>query len=273
MLCRNLERMLINQEKYKNLNSNFCSIDDKATYNDNLKSMPADWAWRQKEIIYTTNSNGFRTKELTDINWNNYFLSFGDSTVFGIGLSTDLTFTNLVSAQTNIEGINLGIPGCSTDLIYYNLLTFLENAQNNPRFILIVWPNLFRKLWFVPNDPYLWIPELSHSDKKLNDVDNLSVSLSLHQDQLNKEFLYRRKSIQMLCKAKGIKLIDICLPWESRSYSNLDDIKLVSVNVPEKYTIDYFNKDRARDWTKVGGGHYGPLYHEAVSDYVLSCLN
>lgn len=264
--------MLINSEKYKNLNSKFCSVDDENTYYNNLKSMPLDWIWRKKEISYITNSNGFRVKEFENIDWNNYFLAFGDSTTFGVGLSTDLTFTKLISEQTDIEGINLGIPGCSTDLIYYNLLTFLEKAIHNPKFILIVWPNLFRKTWFVSNEPYLWIPELSHSNKQLKEIDDLAVLLSMHQEQLNTEFLYRRKSIQLLCKSSGIKLIDACLPWESRSYSTLDDIRLVSVNVPEKHTIEYFNRDRARDWSKIGGGHYGSLYHEAVADYVISCI-
>jgi|AntAceMinimDraft_12_1070368.scaffolds.fasta_scaffold92314_2 hypothetical protein len=261
--------MLINQSKYKNIDTCYCSIDDEKTYLDNLKRMPMDWIWRTKKINYTTNSDGFRTKEISNINLDNYFLSFGDSTTFGIGLSNEDTYTSLISKSLNVEGINLGIPGAGTDIIYYNFLTFMEHISVNPKFIIIVWPNLFRKSWFREDaDPYLWIPQHNGLDKTMYKFDKLSIDLSMHLHNVNTEFEFRRKCIKMMCDHNSIKLIEIALPWESPLYLNLRDINYIDYTLPKKLSLDYFNLDRARDWTPPDGGHYGPAYHNEILNFL-----
>jgi hypothetical protein len=263
--------MLINQPQYKNINTSYCSIDDEKTFLDNLKRMPPEWRWRTREINYTTNSNGFRTKEISNIELNNYFLSFGDSTTFGIGLANDDTYTSLISKSLNIEGINLGIPGSGTDVIYYNFLTFMENINVAPKFVIIVWPNVFRKSWFQEDtDPYLWIPQHSGLDRTKYKFDKMSTELSMYDHNVKTEFEFRRKSIKMICNYNSIKLIEIALPWESSLYLNLKNINHIDYIPPKKLSLDYFNLDRARDWTPPDGGHYGPVYHNKILELVQS---
>lgn len=263
--------MLISVSKYQNLNSKFVSIDDEETFSQNLKTMPDGWMWRDKEIAYQTNSLGYRAPPIEEINLDNYFLSLGDSNVFGVGLSNEMTFTSLLSARTGINGINLGAIGCSTDFIFSNIINSLETFQKKPKFILIAWPNLYRKTWFVDNDMYFWIPQLSHTDKKFKELDDISVLTSNYEHHVYTEFSYRKRSIEQLCKANGIKLIQFYFPWGSEEAG---DVKKIEVHwgTTQSHSLEYFNTHKARDWSAELGGHYGPLYHQAVSDYAESML-
>ena len=263
--------MLINVSKYQNLNSKFVSMDDEETFKQNLKTMPDGWIWRYKEITYQTNNLGYRAPPIEEINLDNYFLSLGDSNVFGVGLSNELIFTSILSEQTRVNGINLGIPGCSTDFIFSNIINSLEMFHKKPKFVLIAWPNLYRKTWFVENDIYFWIPQLSHTDKNFKELDDISVLTSKYKQHVHTEFVYRKKTIEQLCMSNGIKLIQFYFPWGGEEASDVKKIE-VSWGSTQKHSVEYFNTYKARDWSDKLGGHYGPLYHQAVSDYVVSIL-
>lgn len=263
--------MLISVSKYQNLNSKFVSMDDEETFKQNLKTMPDGWIWRDKEITYQTNSFGYRTLAINDIDVDNYFLSLGDSNVFGVGLSNELIFTSVLSKHTGVNGINLGIPGCSTDFIFSNIVNSLETFQKKPKFILIAWPNLYRKTWFIDNEVYFWIPQLSHMDNKFKDLDDISVLTSKYEQHVYTEFAYRKKSIEQLCTANGIKLVQFYFPWTGGEAKDVKKIEVQWGSV-QTHSLEYFNTHKARDWSAKLGGHYGPLYHQAVSDYAVSML-
>jgi hypothetical protein len=265
--------MAINVSKYQNLNSKFISIDDEETFKQNLKTMPTGWIWRDKEITYQTNNLGYRTSAIQDINVDNYFLSLGDSNVFGVGLSNELNFTSVLSKKIGVNGINLGIPGCSTDFIFSNIINSLDTFQKQPKFILIAWPNLYRKAWFINNEIYFWIPQMSHTDRQFKDLDDISVLTSNYEHHVYTEFAYRKKSIEQLCMANGIKLIQFYFPWIG-SECLANDVKKIEVywESTQDHSLEYFNTHMARDWSAKFGGHFGPLYHQAVSDYAESML-
>ena len=246
-------------------------MDDEETLKQNLKTMPAGWIWRDKEITYRTNSLGYRAPPFEEIRLDNYFLSFGDSNVFGVGLTNDMTFTSVLLKRTGVNGVNLGMPGCSTDFIFSNIVNSLETFQKKPKFILIAWPNLYRKTWFINNDAYFWIPQMSHTDKQFTDLDDISVLTSKHENHVYTEFGYRKKSIEQLCIANNIKLIQFYFPGIG---GEAKDVKKIEVQwgSTQQHSLEYFNTHKARDWSAKLGGHYGPLYHQTVADYVVSEL-
>jgi hypothetical protein len=232
--------------------------------------MPADWIWRNTPIIYKTNSFGYRSKEIGLVDWDNYAIALGDSQTFGVGLSDNLLYHQLVSKRATIDILNLGLPGCSADLICYMTFTFLEKALKNPKFILIVWPEIFRKVWFTKdNDAYIWIAGHHKEIKKYIKFDEVSLTLSLFEKNQFQEFLLRRKSLQMYCKVANIKLIDCCFDIHKDSY--LTDVDVINVPPVENKSIEYYNNYCARDYTETGG-HAGPIYHSTTANYIINKL-
>jgi hypothetical protein len=118
-------------------NDHFMSTDSEAAFKKSLIFMPADWSYRTKQVRYNTNSLGYRTKELADIDQNNFFIAYGCSFTFGIGLAEDELWTTTVSNELGIECLNLGMGGAGMDFIYLNTLTYLKNTHVRPKFVII----------------------------------------------------------------------------------------------------------------------------------------
>jgi hypothetical protein len=252
------------------ISENFLSSDDKDTYFQNLNTLPAEWMWRNSPIVYNTNSFGYRAKEMELVNWDNYSIAVGDSHTFGVGLSTELLYHQLVSKYANVDVLNLGLPGFSSDLICYMTLNFLEKALKNPKFVLIVWPEIFRKVWFTEdNDAYIWVAGHHKEIKKYIKFDEVSLNLSFFEKNQFQEFLFRRKSLQMYCKAANIKFIDCCFNIHADSYPT--DIDVITVPPVEHKSIEYYNNYCARDYTEKGS-HAGPIYHSATANYIINKL-
>jgi hypothetical protein len=127
-------------------NELFMSTDSEAAFKKSLIFMPADWPYRTKEIRYNTNSLGYRTKELTDIDQNNFFIAYGCSFTFGIGLAEDEIWTSVVANELGIECLNLGMGAASMDFIYLNTLVYLKNTHVRPKFVIIQCPEVSRML-------------------------------------------------------------------------------------------------------------------------------
>jgi hypothetical protein len=254
-----------------NISENFLLPDDKDTYFQNLNKMPDKWIWRDKPITYNTNSFGYRTKEINLIDWENYAIAVGDSQTFGIGLSSELLYHQLVSNSTNVDILNLGLPGAPADLIYYMALNFLEKSLKNPKFVLVIWPEIFRKVWFTDdNSIHIWMAGHHKQIKKYVNFDEVSLNLSLFKKNQLQEFLFRRKSLMMYCKSTNIKFIDCCFDTEANNYPT--DIDIITVPDVENMSIEYYNNYCARDYTERGSHHAGPVYHSAAAHYIINRL-
>lgn len=90
--------------------------DTKKLYESNLKKQPKNWYYRNNNVRYTINSNGYRTYEFKDINWKNSVIIFGCSQVFGIGLDDEYTISNQLSKLIKCPVINMGMGGVVNDV-------------------------------------------------------------------------------------------------------------------------------------------------------------
>jgi hypothetical protein len=142
----NLDKFAIPANHNGKDNECFMSTDSEDAFKKSLIYMPADWSYRTKQVRYNTNSLGYRTKELEDINQNNFFIAYGCSFTFGIGLAEDELWTNTVANELGIECLNLGMGGAGMDLIYLNTLTYLKNTHVRPKFVIIQCPEVSRLL-------------------------------------------------------------------------------------------------------------------------------
>jgi hypothetical protein len=119
------------------------SYDDENTYQQNLKSKPIDWQWRDSQIRYTVNSQHYRCSEWNQVDWNNSVLILGCSMVFGLGLDDDQTVSAKLSRRINQPVINLGVPGTSAMFQWMNTTRLLEH-RINPVAVIYIWPHHFR---------------------------------------------------------------------------------------------------------------------------------
>lgn len=136
-----LDTIAIRARYWDEDNDRFTATDSEERFQEHLKTMPANWSYRTKEIRYTVNSLGYRTKELSDIDQNNFFIAYGCSFTYGVGLAEDELWTATVANELGIECFNLGMGGCGMDYIYLNTMTYLKNTDIKPKFVIIQCPD------------------------------------------------------------------------------------------------------------------------------------
>tara|TARA_Y100000389_G_scaffold193048_1_gene221405 strand:- start:4840 stop:5454 length:615 start_codon:yes stop_codon:yes gene_type:complete len=87
------------------------------------------------------NSSGFRmTKELDDIDLDNYCLFLGSSHTEGVGVRIDQRYSTLVSAVLRGDEVNLGVGGGGIDAVEHNLLSWFMYTDKLPKCLVIEWP-------------------------------------------------------------------------------------------------------------------------------------
>lgn len=126
---------------------NFDEVDSFDLYQKNLESQSPNWPWRDKEITYSYNTQGYRAKEWSDYNWNDVIIIFGCSTVFGTGVSFEQTVSEQLSQRIHIPVVNLGRAGSGVMFQWANTIN-LRKAKISPKAVIYLWPDPSRCLEF-----------------------------------------------------------------------------------------------------------------------------
>lgn len=127
--------------------------DSEELYRKNLKTQPDNWIYRNKKIEYRFNSRGYRTTEISDVNWTESVVVLGCSYVFGEGLSESDTITSQLEQMLKRPVVNLGARGASIDFCHFNS-SILSNSYPVPYAVVILWPQLSRTTMFYDSN---WI--------------------------------------------------------------------------------------------------------------------
>ena len=125
--------------------------DSYDKFRKNLKKSPLDWIYRKKQIKYNHNSLGFREKELDLVDWNNSIVMLGCSNVYGYSLAEEDTAARVLEKQIKIPVVNLGVPGGSVELAFYNSLILYEMGVR-PMSIIQNWSSTERYTNFDKTD-------------------------------------------------------------------------------------------------------------------------
>jgi hypothetical protein len=87
------------------------------------------------------NSDGFRmSKELKDIDLDNYIIFARSSHTVGIGVDMKETFSHLVTETIKCDCVNLAVGGGGIDAVEHNLLMWNLKFKNPPKAIVVEWP-------------------------------------------------------------------------------------------------------------------------------------
>jgi hypothetical protein len=126
----------------------FSGSDNPAQFKINSNVLAdVGWQWLKKTIPYQYNNLGFRCDFDFDgeFDFSDYIVVVGCSHVEGVGNHNTETVPTLLSNISNEKVINMGVGGCSNEVIYQNLI-WLLSRKHRPKKIIVLWTSLYRDM-------------------------------------------------------------------------------------------------------------------------------
>jgi hypothetical protein len=112
----------------------------------NKKNMPYNWYYNTNSFTYERNSLGHRSKEIKDLDFDNYILFVGCSHTEGIGVRKEDTFPEILSGKLKCDYYNMGLGGTGMDVTMHNLIIWFSVFSKKPKAVVIQWPDFTRVL-------------------------------------------------------------------------------------------------------------------------------
>lgn len=141
----------------KENNRHFSGQDSNHLFQKNLECQPADWYYRNHNVEYTWNSNGYRAPEWDMVDWNNSHIVMGCSYVAGVGLTDSDTLASRLSTELNEPVVNLGYGSSGVATLAYNSLRLIDTGIR-PLSVTLVIPNMSRLTMFQDTDTLHLLP-------------------------------------------------------------------------------------------------------------------
>lgn len=226
----------------------YCSPLEKAKYNVLLQRMPDDWYYRTVDVTYKLNNYGHRSKNIDEIDTNNYILFIGDSHTFGVGLELEKTYAYLTAQDLNMTYYNLSVGGTGLDFMFYNLNMWLTKFPK-PKYISICWTDPHR-VTLATKDNIAFSPTGSWS--KQVDEQQLIIAGNVTGYFRTRALLY-------------YNLLESIFNFNKVPYSSISFYPLYPTHFKFKNfgcnQIDGFARD---------GDHGGNKLNRAIADYIIS---
>ncbi len=233
--------------------------DTEKLWRKNCKKYGKSWKYyNDTSINYSLNSLGYRGNDVSTIKDNNYFISLGCSHTMGIGLALEDTYSDRLSKKLNMNYLNCGLGGSSTNLLWANSIRLVKNLKILPKFVVLQWPSINRLTifktgtikTFVPNH-YLFSD--NYIESRLFESYIMSKDFSYNQTQLYFD------SVNLLWNFAKVKTINFTLD---------DDVfDLLKIDQLLKFVDNSDYNSFARDV-----GHYGKNHHKVIADFIESKL-
>lgn len=125
----------------------FIDTDSEELYRENLEQRPRDWHYRHQPVTYRFNELGYRCQTFQNIDWPESVVCLGCSSVFGTGLASEETVTHQLEQLLSRPVINLGVPGSSVWISYWNQLQ-LKVKNLEPWAVVNFWTDTARLALF-----------------------------------------------------------------------------------------------------------------------------
>ena len=139
-------KLLPHKDRWENKTFNWVS-GEKEKY-ESFKTWQAEHElyYKDLEISYSFNSEGFRAPEFDTIEWGNSWAFVGCSNMMGEGNRLEDTIPYLVEKQINEPCINLGSVGYCNTMIFLTALKLL--SQVNPKRLVVLWIHNIRSTYY-----------------------------------------------------------------------------------------------------------------------------
>jgi len=230
----------------------FRHSDTESLFEKNLKTKPENWKWRDKQIKYTVNSEGYRTTEWQNIKWQNSIIMLGCSHVFGIGVDDKETLSAQLENILKTPVVNLGFPAGGSTNILYNTLRLLEN-EIKPKAVVCIFPTTGRDVYFY-NDHVknlgAWSTDVGYYTQA--EVNYITGLLSEESQIIAKNYI-NETSCKLLWESNAVPFYGFAHSKEIR----FRNWPMLSQSI-----------DRARD-----DKHHGPNTYANWAREIINCLN
>lgn len=158
----------------------WCNTDTPENLNKN--SYKDDW--KNTDITYIFNEQGFRTYDLVSLVKQPVHIALGCSHTLGVGMPADSIWPTLIEKSTGVTTLNLGIGGGSTDCVSRILLNV--SSLYDVQTVFIAWPDLARFEKYFPNS----IHNMQSHSAGTEDVWNMSDAQSSQRFYKNQAIVH-----------------------------------------------------------------------------------
>lgn len=229
----------------------YTGSDNKENFQRRLQEKPASWIYRTLPISYTRNSRGHRSKEIEELNTDNYFLVSGCSHTEGVGLPQDAVYSSLLSKLSGYDFYNLGLGGTGMDVASYNLLTWRAKINKQPKFIILQIPEYAR---FV------------RPEENRGSTENEYMSSIMMREEGAWSMKYNKEIENFLVSGSIIDYFQFKSKLLIRTIKNIFNCPVITIAVGSKINADFHFEfmDEARD------GHPGMDTHKCIAETLYS---
>lgn len=227
--------------------NNFGHTDNEQLFKKNLKDFGSNWYWSDKPFTYKYNSYGYRMdKELSDVDFDNYFAFFGCSFCTGVGLPLEETYAYKISQKAGVDYVNAGIGGGSVDLVHINFVEMFSKSPKLPKAVMINWPELSRSCFWHDDRLEFY---MANKDDPMLYWNELYQAFAVEESHLDNRFKTIRKSISKMCELANVKLFEMTthqadMQFHSKHEGIIEVQKSPGFNSND---VAYFNSALARD--------------------------
>lgn len=225
----------------------FAHNDTVELFNSNKKRFGSTWHWYNNLVTYRFNSLGYRmNKELSEVDYDNYFAFFGCSFTAGTGIPVEATFSNLIAKRADVDYINAGVGGGTPELVVWNMTQLLTHAPKKPKVIMINWPEITRTAFWIDNKLQFMLPNRMGLDN--NHWTKSYEAFIMEESHIENRFIMLRKLVQMLCNNAEIHLFEFStFQSDDRFFDKYKNIHTAPIEHPDNDPIEKLHLNKGRD--------------------------
>jgi hypothetical protein len=253
MLIFDIGPIIVDTEMQHVKGEKWYSTDRYINYMKNAKRS----LWVDEEIVYNFNKHGYRTKDIEDLNTENFMLTFGCSYTEGVGLHETQIWNHYLKNELNLDLYNLAKQGTGMDIQAYNSMRWVETELPLPKLVVIQWPNKARKSFASHEEDGIAL--IDKSDSKSHDNEWWKKRYIIDTSEMDLNALVWFELANFAWKSVGVPVLNFT--WDN-------DLPLALSY--SKFKIKYVEPsmhDKARD-----GIHDGPVIHKETADILLDLI-
>ena len=246
----------------------FAHTDTLELFNVNKKRFGNTWYWYNNPVTYKFNSLGYRmNKELSEVDYDNYFAFFGCSFTVGTGVPLEDTFPHSIAKRAGVDYINAGVGGGTPEVVVWNLTKLFTLAPKKPKVIMINWPEITRTAFWLDNKLQFMLPNRLSLDK--NHWTKSYEAFIMEESHIDNRFDMLRKIVHLLCNTAGVNLFEfVTHQSDINFFKKYQGIHTARIEHPDNTSLEklHFNKGRDISETAALSAHPGFMHQQLVCE-------